>query len=229
MSKNRRYNLLPHERPFEQQRVAEPSRETAAVAVMEPPPEIPTPEPVRVEDPNVFDLAEYKALVAELGVNDSAVRNAELRQFFADEGITVYPYEKVTAFMDAKLEREKKAASNPNLDWRWKPLMVGAPTVSKVPGIPAVNWSLLNVDSIRSLVFGVDAPRADIPTFKTYARAIPHAVLLTVKKLRDRFNGQVNFYASDYEVRNPDPFLMVTGPGLDYYVIERWDEPGFRA
>ena len=190
----------------------------AAVAVSEPP----TPQPVAISDGNIFDMVEYKALVAELGVDDSAIRNQEFRQFLADEGIQVYDYEKVVAFLDAKVRGEAKKLRIEYLIWMWKPVNSKYPVVGRYPQ---------HTDSSISgwIVVNGNLAGSSLPSTYIYSRPIPHPVLLTMKKIKDKFGDQVAFYVSDYEVRTPDPFLMVTGPGLDFYCVERWDEPNFRG
>ncbi len=222
-----------HPKTFEQRREEERERKHSVALLEQQDPTPPTPEEVTVEDGSMFDLAEYKKIVAELGVDDSAVRNQEFRQFLHDEGITVYPYEKVTSFLDEKIKRERKAHKVETLNWLWKPALPNTPYIAKDPNSPVAgnfssimsfqfDWISANITPQTSHVSG--ERKSDI-----YSKAIPYAVLLSIKKLKDKFLDKVNFYVSDYEVRDPDPFLLVTGPGLDYYVIERWDEPSFRS
>ncbi len=132
----------------------------------------------------------------------------------------------MTAFLDQKLKLEMAKTNIPRIFWAWKPLNANYPLAPREQHA-GQGWVSINGGerfAVSSAIFtGVES------SARPYARAIPQAVLMTVKKLKDRFKDAVQFYASDYEVRDPDPFLMVTGPGLDYYVIERWDEPGFRS
>jgi hypothetical protein len=233
-------------RPFEQKRREEQQRRSAvaiqeresrsaALAVQEREAlTLPVAAPAQLEDPNVFDIEEYKALVQELGVDDSAIRNYEFRLFLNSEGIEVYPYEKVTTFLDAKVKKE----ANPNLVWVWKPINGSYPPAprnrSGLPSMMSISISAMQASTERLersiFLTGTLVPAESNPVRKSnaYTRPLPQAVLMTVKKIRDKFRDAL-FYASDYEVRDPDPFLMVTGPGLDYYVIERWDEPTFRS
>lgn len=205
---------MPGQLSTEQRREADAKLSMAAVATLAPP----AKEEVQTEDPEF--LAEYKALVAELGVNDSAVRNAEFRQFLSDECISVYDYGRVSEFLDKKLKAERKASDEETLQWVWKPIIKPRrPTEDEAERLLSASWF--------SRIF-VAGSMGDGLSSLIYERPIPHAVLLTVKKIRDKFGDKVQFYASDYELPRPDPFLMVTGPGLDRYVIERWDEPTFR-
>jgi hypothetical protein len=61
---------------------------------------------------------------------------------------------------------------------------------------------------------------------------VPLAELHKVKIIRDEFNADpekptVGFFVSDYEVSNPDPFIMVKAHGLNPIVFGVWDEPSF--
>lgn len=64
---------------------------------------------------------------------------------------------------------------------------------------------------------------------RTYRQAVPLPVLLTVKKIASAI-PEVQFYVSDLvgSVNDQDPFLMVCAAGVNRYVVERWNEPGFR-
>jgi|SRR5579859_1297306 len=74
----------------------------------------------------------------------------------------------------------------------------------------------------------VDCSRAFSPP--PYSKRIPMPVLLTIEKLVDKFGASVRLEVSDiYTVPKADPFLAVSVPGGERYVIERWDEPGFRG
>jgi hypothetical protein len=61
-----------------------------------------------------------------------------------------------------------------------------------------------------------------------YPHAIPVVPLMAAKIIQDAF-PEAQFFVTDYEVQKPDPFLAVMLPDTpDLFVIERWDEPGFR-
>lgn len=64
-----------------------------------------------------------------------------------------------------------------------------------------------------------------------YKHPVPMPVLMTIEKICDRMPDAA-FFVTDYEVKDPDPFLLVTHKELGIeggYVIERWDEPSFRG
>jgi len=63
-----------------------------------------------------------------------------------------------------------------------------------------------------------------------YAKPIPFPVLRTIDELRTKFPG-ATFWVSDEAqkvARSFDPFLLVRFHGQQF-IIERWDEPGFRG
>jgi hypothetical protein len=70
-----------------------------------------------------------------------------------------------------------------------------------------------------------------------YTDPIPLPVLITMDKLVDKLGDSVTFHVgatvdiSKLQPARYDPFLAVsTNPGDgELYVIERWDEPGFRG
>lgn len=60
-----------------------------------------------------------------------------------------------------------------------------------------------------------------------YTKPIPKAVLLTMMKIREAI-PQAEFEVTDIqEMPKGDPFLRV-GLHRQWFIIERWDEPGFR-
>jgi len=67
----------------------------------------------------------------------------------------------------------------------------------------------------------------DIPT-AAYRKAIPMPVLMTIAKIREAF-PEAEFFVTDIRrLPKGDPFLSVRMPGEELFIIERWDEPGFR-
>ena len=82
-----------------------------------------------------------------------------------------------------------------------------------------------------SVLGGMDWIREKPIRAKLYAKPIPLPVLRTVETIALKFPS-AQFYVSDDHHRRlnvvKDPFLMVRCAGKDY-IIERWDEPGFRG
>jgi len=61
-----------------------------------------------------------------------------------------------------------------------------------------------------------------------YGRLIPLRALQKVALIEEKFpESSLKFFVSDYVSENPDPFLAVNDGGLNYVVIDVWDEPGF--
>lgn len=62
----------------------------------------------------------------------------------------------------------------------------------------------------------------------SYKKIIPPAALMTMTKIRDAYRD-VMFEVSDItEIPKGDPFLRCSLDGKEWFIIERWDEPGFR-
>lgn len=168
-------------------------------------PDTPTPEPVTI--PDVGADADYRVLAAKLGIRNAALDNANFREFLAEEGIMVYPMGKVDEYLRARAAADSRNDGlTGTVTWCWRPLR--GRDASAMSGGSGANGRISPI---------------------VYAHPVPYPVLLTVDKIQSRFGDQVQFFVSDYEVRRPDPFLMVTGEGLERYVVERWDEPSFRG
>lgn len=227
------------------------------------------------------ELQQYVALTKELGITSPKARLESLKAFLSENGITVYPLEKVDAYLREKAQRE----GGPSTVWCWKPMrqkdaratwvetaeqarelqrqalqsaqeaqvraMQNVPTP---PGMKFVDYGFdrlarksgkaieqlqreadnefmnaLSRLDLNAVMFGA-RPQLKHGTVvnSVYLHAIPFACLLTVKKIADAF-PDAQFLVSDYEVQRPDPFLAVTLPDTpELFVIERWDEPGFR-
>ena len=69
-------------------------------------------------------------------------------------------------------------------------------------------------------------------TLQWAAPADPYAHAVPMQKLSKEVDNAL-FFVSDYEAVVPDPFLSVTTPAMyaanKQFVVERWDEPGFRG
>ncbi len=60
-----------------------------------------------------------------------------------------------------------------------------------------------------------------------YSEPIPQAVLMTMAKIREAFPSVLFEITEIYDVPKGDPFLRC-GIGEEKFIIERWNEPGFR-
>lgn len=193
------------------------------------------------------EIREYRALCRELGITNPKAELESLKMFLAENGITVFPQKAVDEYL------RKKARTEGGFEtyWCWKPIrrrqdarMSGAPT--DTPAIPQPMFRMTGVEVMRRQYFELMGTlRPDIDWGKLaeeqfdnlphgslsaalYIHPIPLPVLLTVKKIDAEFPDAL-FFASDYEVHKPDPFLAVTLPLVkELFIIERWDEPGFR-
>lgn len=62
-----------------------------------------------------------------------------------------------------------------------------------------------------------------------YRHYVPMPVLETALRIAEAF-PDVSFFVTDYSEKKPDPFLAASPDGgVTLYVVERWDEPGFRS
>ena len=62
----------------------------------------------------------------------------------------------------------------------------------------------------------------------TYAKPIPEHALVKMATLRERYQDEVKFFVTDVaEIKNLDPFLVVIFQE-EKFVIDKWDEPGFK-
>lgn len=152
---------------------------------------------------------EYAAICKKLGINTGAPLEAELQAFLARNGICVYPRRKVREYMDALIERERKAKNDKTLLWYWKPLR-GKDKLSTLQfnNIPSTDSGRINVRA-------------------TYRGIVPLPALMTVDVIVEHFGDRVVFFVSDYISDTPDPFLLVAGDGASF-IVESLDEPGFR-
>lgn len=81
-----------------------------------------------------------------------------------------------------------------------------------------MRWGWLGLDSSASARLSM-----------VYEKPIPLAVLMTMAKIREAFPDAVFQVADIYYLPKGDPFLRVALSGTsEWFIIERWDEPGFR-
>jgi hypothetical protein len=120
-----------------------------------------------------------------------------------DTCLGVYEYEVVTRYLDLQTERR-----NTNKKYRWE----------------SVAWHWHPVKSYSDFRWhGSNHVSREI-----YNKPIPMAVMVTMARIEALF-PETRFYVSDLQDMK-DPFLAVSVEGSDtFFVIERWDEPGFRS
>ncbi len=175
---------------------------------------------------------EYNRVAEKLGVVKRPRSDWRRLAHALDElMIPVYDFHKVTEFLEKKAaevaKQEAKAAVNGSAAWGWFPLNTGPvqPSSASFSAIEEYNRAL------RSM--GLPPERQPNGSFRssTYNKRVPLPVLLTAEKIEDKLPGEVSFFVSDIE-RYPDPFLGVclkSDPEKRMFVVERWDEPGFRG
>ena len=181
-------------------------------AVLSPAQEVPLTPPVgqQVEKSDFagVELKKYVTVAEKIGFVNGALLSAQLRDFFAEEGISLYDYNKVSSFLAEKTKIERTKTNKRYLVWCWKPL---------------------RMSDLNQLTNNVPWGENGGISSELYHGAVPYPVLLTMEKIAQRFGDQVRFYVSDYASVNPDPFLAVSGIGIDFFIVERWDEPNFRS
>jgi hypothetical protein len=169
---------------------------------------------VAVEEPIKIEVAApdadeaYFVLATKLGVRSAAVTRARLEKFLHEECMGLYDYDKVAAYMSNLAEQAGK-------EFVWKPIRdKDGHAASKLGN--ATSWGH------GRFVTGA------------YQHEIPMPVLMSIDKIATAFPDEAIFFASDYEVKRPDPFAAVTTRELwnhdkTLLVFEKWNEPKFRG
>ena len=163
---------------------------------------------------------EYRRISNKIGtVFADTLTTQDLAKYLADSNMTVYPMDKVRSYLEKKMEELPKPrvsrrrgsfyGSQPRWAWNWMALR--EQDVLKKKG----NFSKL---------------------YSNTNKPVPVEVLMTVEKIIDDLGpSRVHFYVSEFvKAARPtpqivDPFLAVCANTSKLYVIERWDEPGFRS
>jgi hypothetical protein len=150
--------------------------------------------------------ADYAALVAELGVNSAAVDLERFKALVPALGLHVYDRAQVTEYLHCQY-KVPPSDLTPVVLWGWRPLR--------------------EKDRIGASMIGFNG-RVQ-PGAPLYSKPIPYPVLLTVKAIVDACPSATFFVSDELQgERIPDPFLLVRVAGEEF-VVERWDEPAFRA
>lgn len=158
-----------------------------------------------IGDAEVIDAA-YAALVADLGIHSGAVDLETFKALVPRAGLRVYVDAEVREYLHGKYKVPVGDLS-PYVLWGWRPLR----DVDRTPG---------TLDSRNGKI------QRGVPA---YTKPIPYPVLLTVKTIRDACPSAKFFVSDEMQgERIPDPFLLVE-IGEAQFVVERWDEPAFRA
>lgn len=176
-----------------------PTETAAPVAVAEKhEPAVPV---ATAEEPELAadELAEYHRVALTIGFEgNGALFDQRLERFLLENNIHTYHSRDVVPYLDKQLGN----------DWVWAGLR---PTDTE----HLTGWS--SEMGGRRVSFGR----------RTYRGAVPLPVLLTVQTIQQAF-PEAHFYVSETAKVNGDPFLMVASRDGGCYIVERWDEPGFR-
>lgn len=166
-----------------------------------PPPgpsDLPKPSAIAVAP----DMEEYVEAAHAVDFRSPEVERLAFMRELRDVGCEVYDYDHVNRFLRAEASREA------NRVWIWKPVSAQAKPICSCAN--SGGWGSAGGHSTT-----------------TYTKAIPIEALRLMKIVADRV-PDVRFYVSDYEVRVPDPFLLVMRSHDVQAVIYHWDEPGFK-
>jgi hypothetical protein len=159
---------------------------------------------------------EYRRISNKLGTTFAEkLHTAELAKYLADNAMTVYPIDKVKSYLEKKMGELPKPRRDPygyssSARWTWNWMALREQDILKTSG----NFSKMYSDTNKP---------------------VPVEVLMTVEKIVDDLGpSRVHFYVSEFvkaakpTPRIVDPFLAVCVSTNKLFVIERWDEPGFR-
>ncbi len=191
--------VFGNQRPF--------AESVTAVATLPAPQEPTTQLPQAPDAAQRQFLTDYQKLAQKIGYRcveaERELVENELEAFLHENGMAVYDYQAVTRYLDATVERMTKTLRERHA-WRWVPLR----QCDKGQVVAQLSTGMV-----------------------TYTKPIPYPVLLTIEKVHERFGERLAMFVSDiYTVPKADPFLGVSAPGSErLFVIERWDEPGFRS
>lgn len=159
----------------------------------------------------------YDEIAQSLGFIPAELTRAQLLEFFETEGIELYDYSQVTAWLTRKKTQAKAA------NWCWRPLR-------EKDIITGYTWGWSRERSRYSNGFYSSNEWGCRP----YERLVPMHALEKVAKIEAKFGERVKFFVSDYASPNVDPFIMVrptmtvSGTSAEYYLVfDVWDEPGF--
>ena len=188
-----------------------------AVLEAEPTPIPVVTVPIKVRPQPIIggaELEDYVKLAEKVHFAPPDLLHHRLVQFLLDNNVEVYPLDKVREYLDYKFGkptcRDKYSAWEHT--WGWHPLRSE------------------DNDKLTSHEEGSNNGHIQ---HSPYRKIIPAPVLETVDLIAAHFAGSkpaLYFYVADAVVPTDerDPFLSVTAGGLNFFVIERWDEPAFR-
>lgn len=170
------------------------------------------PEPITTDD--IRDDAEYiqhAALARKLGVAIAAPSistSKVLRVALSAECLPVYNLRAVEKYMDDLSVKRRTM-------WHWYPLR------------NADREHVTRDEQDREREGGFTSYSGRV-TRDRYSQAVPLPVLMTVDRLLERLGHSVSFFVAALGVGDPFLAVRLNSAPDQMFVIERWDEPGFR-
>lgn len=158
-------------------------------------------------------LAEHQRIINRLGIHGAnGLTPMDIEKYLQDHSYEVYPPESVKKYMDRKVaeinaktsRRRNSYYSSSTNKWRWVPLRMA---------------------QSRNGAF--------------CKQVVPVEVLMTAEKIFNDLGDQITFEVTEIyksarrmptsgTLVHGDPFMCVR-VGNNRYILERWDEPGFRS
>jgi len=163
------------------------------------------PKPIKIELPKM-PPKEFEKLYSSINYKVPGLTNSSrLRNFLIEQQIPIYNEKEVHDYM-AKLARKKRKI------YVWKPLR--------------------DIDKENRFQWGEVFEHGqykwfDDKQYGVYPHPVPIHILNDVKIIHDKFGNEAKFFVTDYAVKMPDPFILVTLDGIDRIIFGAWDEPGF--
>lgn len=210
----------------------------------------PAPAPVAADHDALF-LAQYATVAAAVGYAPPELELQRFKALCSEHGICCYDRAKVKAYLDEKYGGATQKHETREIGWSISDeietstfeAFLAAGSNARGRRLPRsrtitrerATWGWRPLRSTPTgFVSEWRAPKDSdqvITSGNFYIKPIPLPVLLTAQKIRE-VTPSATFYVSD-EIHEHDiepvrdPFLAVQ-IGADFFIVERWDEPGFR-
>ena len=169
------------------------------------------PKKAPVQDSGYDGLpVDYEKLARDAGFSgfykvqhdvEQQARLSKFRKFLSENGICIYDTEKVQKYLD-RLRPSGTDVVWCGLDGR----------------IAAANFKDMNYNGSTQMYYN---------RIGGYTKPIPEVPLMTLAKIRTEFPQAVGYVSDFMYMQQGDPFLAVRYED-EFFIIERWDEPGFR-
>lgn len=171
--------------------------------------------PLRLVEPQ--KQRSYEEVAQQLGFFPVELTRAQLLGFFEAEGIKLYDYVQVSAWLTGKKEQAKAT------HWCWRALR-------EKDVLEDYNWGW----NREKFAWGDGFYSSKEQSCRPYERLVPMHALEKVAKIETKFEDRVKFFVSDYASPKPDPFIMVRPTAIDSstndeykLIFDVWNEPGF--